>query len=402
MAHFFELNFTVLSTKLLILHGTSMLLAILFFIFTKKILSLGRDDAPPAIQVLLVKLCLLAYFIFESVDIVFLHALPEYDRPLYRGALSILTIFIGISLCNIFNRWSKKRFGSEKTIDGQVEIVATYYSRLTGLLFSIVMTIKVVYVLVKIWEMNSLLETTGFVGIIAAFLVFTNSIWLPDIYYGLVILNSDMFGDGDAIRFGDDGPIYVINRVSLVYTSLLNIENNNKAVLRNSKIIENKVENLTRRASIEGLRQSTSFKVSYPNITVPDAMADEDELDLKSEVDRYYKKIETMFANAYDYIKENCNGSIANNIGFDWGITNAGDYALEIVMHYYLAPLPSTKLTKKLRKILFETRQQLVSAVYTQSILTGIELSTPTLINIGNNRNTAQFRKALDLTRRAE
>ena len=402
MGNFFDQNFTVLSTKLLILHGTSMLLAILFFIFAKKILSLGRDDPPPAIQVLIVKLCLLTYFAFEFVDIVFLHAIPEYDRPLYKGALSILTIFVGIALCNLFNKWSKKRFGSERTIDGQVEIVATYYSRLTGLLFSIVMTIKVMYILVKIWELNSLLETTGFVGIIAAFLVFTNSIWLPDIYYGLVILNSDMFVDGDAVRFDNDGPIYVINRVSLIYTTLLNVENNNKAVLRNSKIIENKVENLTRRASIEGLRQSLSFKVSYPNITAPDAMVNGAELNLGSEVDRYYKKIENMFTSAHDYIKKNCNGSIANNTQFDWGITNAGDYALELVMHYYLAPLPSTKLTKKLRKILYETRQQIVSSVYTQSIINGIELSTPTLINIGNNRNMAQFRKALDLSRRAE
>ena len=383
------LSFTVLNTKVLIMHGISMSLTVLFFIFVKKVLSFGRDDDPPALQIVIVKLCLISYLIFELVDIVLLHAIPEYDRPLYRGALSILTIFFGISLCNIFNKWSKKRFGAEKTIDGKTELVATYYSRLTGLLFSTVMTIKVLYLLVKIWEMNSLLETTGFVGIIAAFLVFTNSIWLPDIYYGLVILNSDMFADGDAIRFDNDGPIYVINRVSLIYTTLLNVGNNNRAVLRNSKIIENKVENLTRRASIEGLRQSLSFKVSYPIITTTKDSTKETELKLRSEVDHYYKKIETMFTNANDEVKKNCNGCIANNTQFDWRITNAGDYALEVTMHYYLAPLPVTKLTKKLRKILFETRHQIVSSVYTHSVINGIELSTPTLINIGETRDVA-------------
>jgi hypothetical protein len=62
-------------------------------------------------------------------------------------------------------------------------------------------------------------------------------------------------------------------------------------------------------------------------------------------------------------------------------------------MHYYLAPLPVTKLTKKPRKVLFETRHQIISPVYAQSVINGIELSTPALINIGNNRDMAQFGK---------
>jgi hypothetical protein len=62
-------------------------------------------------------------------------------------------------------------------------------------------------------------------------------------------------------------------------------------------------------------------------------------------------------------------------------------------MHYYLAPLPVTKLTKKLRKVLFETRHQIIYSVYAQSVINGIELSTPALINIGNNRDMAQFGK---------
>src|SRR5210317_379009 len=106
------LSFIILDTKLLILHGTSMTLTVLFFLFARKVLSFGREDAPPAIQVVLVKLCLLSYFTFEFVDIVFLHAVPEYDRPLYKGALSILFVFVGITLCNLFNKWAKKRFGA--------------------------------------------------------------------------------------------------------------------------------------------------------------------------------------------------------------------------------------------------------------------------------------------------
>ncbi len=390
---------TALSTNMLILHGTSILLTVLCFLFVRKILKLGRRDDPPAIQVVVLRLCLLAYFLFEVVDIVLLHALPKYNRPLYSGALSILTLFAAILLCNFFNKWARKRFGTEKVIDGQKEVIPTYYSRLTGLLFSIVISIKVVYLLVKIWQMDSLLQTTGFVGVIAAFLVLTNAIWLPDIYYGLVILNSDMFEDGEAVRFTEQGPIYVINRISLIYTTLLNVENNNKAMIRNSKIMDNKIENLTRRASVEGLRQSLSFKVSYPKFDDVTGENGEKDSHLRSEVDRYYHKLETMFKEANEYVQKNSEESIAQNTPFDWGIVNAGDYALEIIMHYYLAPLPATKLTKKLRKIIYESRKKVVHAVYMQSIIHGIELSTPTLVNIDSPRALAQARKNLKLKR---
>lgn len=387
------LNFIALDTKMLAIHGLSMFVTAILFLFAGRILSVWREDPAPGLQIMALRLFLLMYFSFEFIDIILLHALPKYDRPLYSGALSILTFCIGVLINNLLNRAATRRFGAERKIDGREETIPTYYSRLTSLIFSVIISMVVIYLLVKIWEMNSLLETTGFVGLIAAFLVFTNAIWLPDVYYGLVILNSDMFQDGDAIRFENGGGIYVINRVSLIYTSLLNVESNNKAVLRNSKIFEHKVENLTRRASIEGLRQDLYFKVSYPKFQLGDQTSTDNGQNLSVQVDRFYQKLDSMFKNAISETKDRCQDCMAQNAEFDWGILNAGDYALEIVLHYYLAPLPSTKLTKNLRKIIFATRQKILYAVYKQSIIYGVELSTPTLINIDTLTKAPQRNK---------
>ena len=199
-----QINLQHLDARTWAIHGISLFFSAAFFIFAHKILSLGREDHPPTVQIAVFRFIILIYFSFELFDVLILHAVPEYNRPLYKGAQTIASLFLGIIFNNYFSSWAKKRFGAEKVIDGKVEILASYYSRLTGLLFSIVVSITVIYSIIKIWDMNSLLETTGFLGVIAAFLVFTNPIWLPDLYFGLVILNSDMFGDGDVIRFENE------------------------------------------------------------------------------------------------------------------------------------------------------------------------------------------------------
>ena len=80
------------------------------------------------------------------------------------------------------------KFGVTRQIDGKMVAVPSYHSRMASVVLLGAMLIILSYVLIEIWGLNSLLEKTGFIGIIAAFFVLTSAIWLPDLFHGVVLL----------------------------------------------------------------------------------------------------------------------------------------------------------------------------------------------------------------------
>ena len=63
----------------------------------------------------------------------------------------------------------------------------------------------------KLWGYDSLLETPGVFGVVVAFLAITNGIWAPALYYGLVVLSSNMLEDDDVVTFENNAEsIYIL------------------------------------------------------------------------------------------------------------------------------------------------------------------------------------------------
>jgi len=218
--------------------------------------------------------------------------------------------------------------------------------------------------IIDIWDFDSLLQTTGIFGIIAAFLALTNQIWAPDMFYGMVILNSKMLEDGDVIQFGQEKDEFIISKVTFIYTILLDVRNNHRTLIKNSKLVDSKIDNLTKKASADGLRMKLSYKIGYPK---------------KDDLSDFKKSVREMFAEVNEKAIEDKDIKINENVKFECYLHETGDYALQYDLYYYLDTLPNTKVTKTVRSYLLKTTNLINEEVYNTSVKHNIDLSTPVL-----------------------
>ena len=274
----------------------------------------------------------------------------------------------------------------KKTVDEKTVFFDTYSSRLVDILTLILIVILVIYLNIKIWGADSLLETTGIFGIVAAFLAFTSNIWAPDIISGLIVLNSQMLEDGDVVRLSDSEDEYVIAKVSFIYVILFDIRNNHKTLIRNAEFLKNKIENLSRIASTDGIRQKLVYKIGYPKIN-PIANEDKNEGAI-----RFLNKVDQLFNDVYNQCLSRDDILINKKRKFEWALTETGNYALEFTLWIFIERIPNTKVTSKIRRYLIGSSYKVNELVYRNSILYDLDLSTPNLSNISiaanNNEKT--------------
>lgn len=315
-------------------------------------------------------------FIFSLLlDIVVAFFTDDYKNVFASLGYSLLVIYLGAFAFTLLSYLVRKKFGREREIDGKKHYIDTYNSRLIDIFLVVLISSIVLYLLITIWNFTSLLETTGFLGIIVAFLALTHSIWAADPYYCMVILSSEMIEDGDTVRIDNDPDEYIIGRVSFVYTILYDVKNNHRTMMRNSKLIESKIENLSKRTSLDGLRRSIRYKIGYPELP--------QEQEARSAVtEQFFKRIETMFNTAQTRAFEDERCRVNVNVPFEWLLSETGDDALEFSLIYYLEPLPNTKLTKTIRTYLYQTASQINRYVYEASVKEALSLATPDLLSV--------------------
>ncbi|WP_197482769.1 hypothetical protein, partial [Oleiphilus sp. HI0128] len=129
-------------------------------------------------------------------------------------------------------------------------------------------------------------------------------------------------------------------------------------------------------ASTDGVRQALSYNIGYP------------EFDGKTKDERqkqladFKAKIDKFFSLAQENCLEKPDIKINQTRQFEWALTHAGDYALEYTLWIYLDRIPNTKVTATIRKHLMGTIFRVNDAVYTASIIEGIDLSTPQLAKL--------------------
>lgn len=297
-----------------------------------------------------------------------------YEGYVINLGLSLMVIYAGVFLYSLAGTLSRKRFGKTRTLDSQTVYIETYNSRLVGLVMLGVIVLTVIYLLIKIWGADSLLETTGIFGIFIAFMAFTSGIWAPDIVSGLIILNSDILVDGDVVVIDGHPDEFIIARVTLIYVVLYDIRNNHRTLLRNTQFIQSRIDNLSRIASSDGIRQAFKYNIGYPEFS--------DNRDTRQgELLAFQKNIDSMFSRAFETCTAKDAIRVNPNVPFEWAMTNAGDYALEYTMWIYLDRIPNTKVTATIRKHLMGTMYKVNEAVFTASVIEGVDLSTPDLVS---------------------
>ena len=363
LAHF-QFSTTVFTLHLLVLCVNTFLL-----FFAKPIFRLFNKNRPESFGLSLFRFVNISFLSLHIIDLTLLYFNFHYEHFFLRLASTLLTIYLGIFLFTLLSFLTRKKFGSLKDLDDRHYYTDSYNSRLIDILGLIIIIILTLYTVINIWGLTSLLETTGIFGLLAAFLALTNQIWAPDLYYGLVILNSKMIDDGDVITLEGIDDEYIINKVTFIYTILLDIRNNHRSLIRNARLIESKIDNLSKRASTDGLRMQLAYKIGYAKSNQT-ALA-------------YHEAISDMFHEVESLCLEDKDIHVNQNQSFELLLHDAGDFALEYHLFFYLEQLPKTKVTKSIRQVLIRTPKLINEKVLLSSYKHGIDLSTPMIIQKG-------------------
>ena len=269
------------------------------------------------------------------------------DGSILKLLAVIAIIYFAYLAMHLAHAFLERQYGKEREVNGKIRHTSTYQTRLLSIFSSIVIGIVALISIIRLLGFDSILEAGGVIGLFGVFLALTANIWAPDIFHGLIILNSDMFSEGDVIQFNDREDIYgLVYKTKVFHTVILNIANNHRVMIRNSKLRDFTVHNLSKFASARGLRESLSFKISY------DVPTD---------------KVKKLFESVYAIAKEDNSIAIEEQYDLEYGIKDTGDHAVEWQFFYY---------TKDIEKLLL-TRQRMLQLMLETSIEQGISLSTP-------------------------
>lgn len=354
-------------------HGLVFALNIGLFIFARPLLNLIAPGEDNKSKIKIFRALNIVVLLLHLLDLILSGATSNYHHYFIKLGYSLMIIYAGMLAYSFFGSVSKKRFGRERKLDNKTVYSETYSTRLVNLVLLVLIALTVIYALIIVWEANSLLETTGIFGILIAFLAFTSSVWAPDIISGLIILNSQSLEDGDVVVINGHPNEYVISRVTLIYVILYDIRNNHRTLMRNSQFTSRRVDNLSRVASTNGVRQALTYKIGYPQFT---GHSDDRAEQLKD----FRKTIDDLFTRTFEACKDRKDVKINEAKPFEWAMTSAGDYALEYTLWIYLERIPNTKITSRLRQHLMGTIYKVNEEVYTASIIEDIDLSTPDLV----------------------
>ena len=359
-------------------------LNIILLLFARPIVNLISPDQENKNKIKIFQALNLLVIVLQIVDFALRQSFPEYGQSreglegteggyLVKLGISLMVIYGGVFLYSLCGTLSRKRFGRSRVIDDQTIYIETYNSRLVTIVLMSVIVLTIIYTLIKIWGGDSLLETTGIFGIFLVLMSFTSSIWAPDIFSGMIILNSDILVDGDVVVIDGHDDEFIIARVTLIYVVLYDVRHNHRTLLRNTQFIQSRIDNLSRIASSDGIRQAYKYNIGYPEFSADPHVRQKEFLEFK-------ESIEDLFSRAFEMCQDKEHIKINQNKPFEWALTSAGDYALEYTMWVYLERIPNTKVTSTIRRHLMGTMFKVNEAVFEASILEGIDLSTPCLL----------------------
>jgi len=227
-------------------------------------------------------------------------------------------------------------------------MVDTYRSRGFTILARIVLTAVLIMIVVHTLEVDNLLRTSGLIAALLIVLGLSQSSWAPDYIGGLVILYSEMFKEGDTIKLNDTHQAFFgeIYRIKAFHTEILSLVDNHRVIVRNSRMREYNIHNLSKFASAKGLRETLSFKIGY---------------------DTPEKQIQAMFRAAFTKINRDHSISVERDHAPEIRVQHTGDHAVEWYVYYF------TKDTKKLLK----TRQSITEIILATSKTFNVSLATP-------------------------
>jgi len=274
----------------------------------------------------------------------------EENKVLPRVTQSLIVIYFTVLFTQLINFFIRQRFGKKRTSSNNtINVSDTYSSRGLSLFVTSVMSLIAIVSCLRLMGFDSLLEAGGALGLIGLFLAMTQGSWAPDIISGLIILNR--CEEGDVIRFNMDGQTTVasIFRTKLFHTECLDLANNHRLMVRNAKLRDYGIQNLSRFASAKGLRERLLFNIDYAHSK---------------------QEVSAMMHRAFESIDKS-EGVREEQFAPEIMVHDTGDYAVTWAVYYYIKDV----------KQLLKTKQIFREYILAESISSGISLATPSLQN---------------------
>ncbi|HED32660.1 MAG TPA: mechanosensitive ion channel family protein [Gammaproteobacteria bacterium] len=277
----------------------------------------------------------------------YIYLVSEQSGPGLKLVSIWVIIYLSYLIKQIFSYWVRKKYGKLREINGTPRSIETYTSRLLSLLSGVVIFVIALISIIDVLEFNNLLQAGGVIGVIGVFLALTQNAWAPDIISGLIFLNSGMIEEGDVIELDDNGSIIgVVFKTKMFHTEILNLVNNHRIMLKNARLREFTIQNLSKFASAKGLREKLCFKIDYS---------------VSSD------RVRQMFSAAEKNIRLDSRVDFGEDQSFEVGVQSTGDHAVEWGVYYY------TKDVKSLITI----RQVMRESILKTADEFGISLATP-------------------------
>jgi len=260
----------------------------------------------------------------------------------------LVVLYLAYLAANTGSYLTRRRFGKIGGTPDEPQVSDTYHSRMLTILLSTFIAIVALIWVIRLAGFSSMLEAGGAIGFVGVFLALTQAAWAPDIISGLVLLNSDMVSEGDLIEI-DSQPGPLLGRVfktKIFHTVLIDIVNNHRVVISNSRLRDHTIHSLSRFASARGLREKLVFKIGY---------------------DTSSKAVKEMFQQAFATACKASDGTIDENHPLEIRVLDAGDHAVAWGIFYYLKEVQQ----------LVGVRQMLTEEILETSRQHDISLATP-------------------------
>jgi small-conductance mechanosensitive channel len=272
---------------------------------------------------------------------------PQNNVMALRTLKIVLILYLAYVVLHLSQTFILKRFGRTREFEGNQQLNETYRSRLLSILAGIVIFVTALVSVVRTMQFESLLDATGAIGVIGIFLAITQAAWAPDLVSGLILLNSGMIEVGDVVEFEDeDKHLGVIYKTKLFHTEILNIVNNHRIMIKNAKLRDQTIHNLSKFASARGLREQLFFKIAY---------------------DQDPGEIRKMFQKAFEISCADEDVALEPDYPIEISVIDTGDHAVDWCVYYYIKNV----------KALIKTRQFFRENILKVSLEMDIDLATP-------------------------
>lgn len=285
-------------------------------------------------------------------------------------SISIIYIYASIFLYHVFSIYIVRNFGKTEIKKEKKVMVSNYKTRLMKVFLLMSVSFFNLVLIINLWHFESILGTSGIIGMLLGFVALTAGIWGHDLYDGMVMIYSKLMEEEGLIKF--DGEFYIVYKVTPFETMLSHIDSNKRTVMRNKLLGSKIIENITNPSHSQGFRVSYEYKIGYP---VDYSLDSNKRLE---QHDDLFKNIEKVITSTQNTCIEDDLIDINSMYPIEVLLKEAGDFALHYKVSFYLNTPEKTKSTVQARKFL--RSKELFNAIfYRNCVKYGIDLSTPTI-----------------------